>query len=252
MQVATNINVSADRLVRTEAGAGGTDPALRSNRSMSEDDPDGKNSSVDCPSCDRTFPSARSMKGHHVQVHGESIAGVEKTCETCGDSFRVRPSRATSARFCSDACKYGTEFYCLVPCSNCGVEVPKQRWYLESHDNQFCSQACYGEWRGETFVGEAHPQWTGGEFTYGPGWTESKKEAVRERDGHRCQRCGMDSDTHLATYGRKLDVHHIVPAREIDDPEERHSMENLVTLCQSCHPLIEQSSSEAINGEVAD
>ncbi|WP_080508321.1 HNH endonuclease [Haloparvum sedimenti] len=244
MPVANHLTISAVDLLKVEAGVEATDPALRSNRSMSQDNPDGNNGSVECLSCDRAFSTQAGMKKHHAQIHGESIAGIEKVCETCGDTFRVRQSRAETARFCSDSCKYGARFYCLVPCSNCGEETPKQQWYLENHDNQFCDQACLGEWLSKNFHGENHAQWEGGSENYGPGWTETKKDSVRERDGNECRRCGIGREDHLDTYGRDLNVHHVVPARKIDDPEERHALANLVTLCQSCHPHVEQSAKE--------
>lgn len=31
--------------------------------------------------------------------------GVEKTCQRCGSSYRIKPSKATESRFCSNACR---------------------------------------------------------------------------------------------------------------------------------------------------
>lgn len=53
------------------------------------------------------------------------------------------------------------------------------------------------------------------------------REAVLERDGHRCQDCGTDGK------GRRrwIVIHH-------KDGDSKHNvMENLITLCRSCHPL---------------
>jgi hypothetical protein len=74
---------------------------------------------------------------------------------------------------------------------------------------------------------------------YGPGFDDAKKRAVRERDGRECQRCGLDEDTHLAAFDRRLPVHHIEPARTVEDPRERNDMPNLVTVCVACHTKID-------------
>lgn len=49
------------------------------------------------------------------------------------------------------------------------------------------------------------------------------REAARRRDGNACRGCG-------GTQG--LQVHHITP---ISEGGERYALDNLVTLCRSCH-----------------
>jgi hypothetical protein len=56
-------------------------------------------------------------------------------------------------------------------------------------------------------------------------WTDQFKEAVRERDGHKCKVCSKTEEEN----GTRLDVHHIDYDRENLDPN------NLVSLCKSCH-----------------
>ncbi|WP_152663320.1 HNH endonuclease [Halorubrum saccharovorum] len=84
-------------------------------------------------------------------------------------------------------------------------------------------------------TGEDSPHWTGGEKAYGEGWSLKKRRRVRVRDLARCQDCGMTESKHVEKYGRALDVHHITPARQFDDPVERYAMSNLITLCKGCH-----------------
>lgn len=80
---------------------------------------------------------------------------------------------------------------------------------------------------------EAHP----GEPVeeYGAGWDESKREQVRERDEYECQVCGMLNEEHIERVGNSLHVHHIRKARKFDDPKQRNSPNNLITLCVYCH-----------------
>jgi 5-methylcytosine-specific restriction endonuclease McrA len=49
----------------------------------------------------------------------------------------------------------------------------------------------------------------------------------------------MSQESHFEEYGRKLDVHHITPARQFDDAEERNSMGNLEALCIPFHKTVE-------------
>jgi len=86
-------------------------------------------------------------------------------------------------------------------------------------------------------VGEENTRWQGGSVPYGPGWSEPKRRAVRERDGHTCQdpHCSVSQDEHLADHGERLHVHHLHKARDVDNPEERNAKKNLITLCRNCH-----------------
>jgi DEAD/DEAH box helicase domain-containing protein len=77
---------------------------------------------------------------------------------------------------------------------------------------------------------------------YGPSWAAAKR-AVRTRDGHRCCQCGAPERA-----GRQHDVHHLRPFREFGyiPGENRHDevanrLENLITLCPSCHQRAESA-----------
>lgn len=83
--------------------------------------------------------------------------------------------------------------------------------------------------------GEDHPSYKHGGAAYGKGWTEEKRERVRERDGRKCRVCGLSGAAHREKFGQRLHVHHIQPAHTVDDPDYRNSMDNLVTLCHPCH-----------------
>lgn len=74
--------------------------------------------------------------------------------------------------------------------------------------------------------------WTNDPNDYGPGWGKIR-ERVRARDGYKCQVCGTPETT------RQHDVHHKVPFRAFTSHEEANRLENLVTLCPSCHKKVE-------------
>ena len=77
--------------------------------------------------------------------------------------------------------------------------------------------------------------WTNDPNDYGPGWNRLR-EAVRRRDGYRCQVCGTPE-----TAGRQYDVHHKIPFRSFTSAAEANRMENLITLCPADHRKAEQN-----------
>ncbi|GIK08078.1 MAG: hypothetical protein BroJett001_01440 [Chloroflexota bacterium] len=87
--------------------------------------------------------------------------------------------------------------------------------------------------------------WSGAPNDYGPDWTKIRGR-VRARDGFRCQVCGLPEN------GRQHDVHHKVPFRNfvrksqsresyLAALQQAHRLDNLVTLCASCHRKAEQN-----------
>ena len=63
----------------------------------------------------------------------------------------------------------------------------------------------------------------------GAGWKELA-ESIRERDGHKCRRCGEPERD-----GVTLAVDHIKPWRSFTDKTLANHPDNLVALCVSCH-----------------
>ena len=76
--------------------------------------------------------------------------------------------------------------------------------------------------------------WTNDPNDYGPDWNRIRL-AVRTRDGFRCQVCGA------AESGREHDVHHKIPFKAFTSTAEANRLDNLITLCSSCHRKAEQN-----------
>jgi len=112
-------------------------------------------------------------------------------------------------------------------CQTCGKVFYWPPWYGKG---KYCSIRCAAEATSKRMKGSGNPNWKGGPIKYnyirrGFGWRRIRK-AILERDNYTCQRCGAKNN---------LTVHHILPYREFKNNEER----NLVTLCRSCHQIIE-------------
>jgi len=70
--------------------------------------------------------------------------------------------------------------------------------------------------------------WSNDPNDYGPNWN-SQRERARARDHYRCQNCGAPEE------GRAHAVHHKIPFRTFSSYEAANDLENLVTLCVTCH-----------------
>ena len=74
--------------------------------------------------------------------------------------------------------------------------------------------------------------WTNDPNDYGPDWPKIR-ERVRARDGFKCQVCGAPE------MSRQHDVHHKTPFKAFASRDEANRLENLTTLCPSCHHKVE-------------
>lgn len=175
---------------------------------------------------------------------------VSVCCQNCGDEILVQKSRWEELEnaFCDKSC-HGEYTSTLtgednpqydrvsVECSVCGAEMKRKPYRVKKYNLQFCSQSCHSEWRSGR-LGPDAPHYKGG-GDYGDGWNNKKKRMVRERDGRECVHCGMCEQEHINEYGTKLHVHHITPARLVEDEQERNSMGNLEAVCWDCHLKVE-------------
>ena len=146
-------------------------------------------------------------------------------------------------------------------------ELTERGWLLKQYEEKgrsleeiastlSCSSSVVSKWCKRHGIptrkqkGEQHYRWCGGKKPYGPGWNDSKRRQVRERDGYECADCGTTQTEHKTEYDEKLHVHHLIKARDIDDPEERNAPENLITLCRDCHREWERLSEAGIRPQI--
>jgi DEAD/DEAH box helicase domain-containing protein len=78
----------------------------------------------------------------------------------------------------------------------------------------------------------AQGMWRSDANDYGPNWQEQRRR-VRERDGFRCQSCGVKEN------GVEHHVHHKTPFKQFPSYLHANQIGNLVTLCPSCHRQVE-------------
>jgi DEAD/DEAH box helicase domain-containing protein len=81
--------------------------------------------------------------------------------------------------------------------------------------------------------------WSNDRNKYGADWTRIR-DRVRARDKYQCQVCGAPETD------RQHDVHHKIPFRTFvrdgsPDLSQANRLENLTTLCRTCHQKVEQN-----------
>ena len=182
---------------------------------------------------------------------------TEIECEYCGGAFEIPPWRQDRARFCSQDCLHrwrsenesgDDSIYWKgrieIECEYCGDAFEIAPWRQDRA--RFCSQDCLHRWRSENERSKNHSDWKGGYRRYysTADWKETAQQA-RESDGYACQACGISQEEHVEEYGRKLEIHHIKPLLEHRDEEGEidyevaNNLDNLVSLCSSCHTRYE-------------
>lgn len=180
---------------------------------------------------------------------------VAETCANCGKPTVRNKSRSDKLNlaFCSKECNQSyrkahpisgkdhvqfierTEYHC----NYCGKSVYRLPSSVKKY--VFCDVECRLQWQKESgyMEGENSPTWLGGHEDHrGNNWRRQRRSA-RKRDKFTCQRCGVTEKK----IGKSLDVHHIKPWRDFNgDWEVANHLNNLVSLCASCHQIVEWES----------
>lgn len=172
-----------------------------------------------------------------------------KFCNFCNNSLTER-----QRNFCSKSCKdlwYGT----LIPisCNVCSKPHNVSRRSISKTSFQnVCRSCCTRRFHDKLdFSGSQNPNWKGGHSHWQQGKLSYDKEGLhwdvtsaqaRERDKGVCQDCGK-SESEL---GYTLHCHHINPFRCC----QSHAVDNLVSLCRSCHKKAEAKIKDLWNGRV--
>jgi len=162
----------------------------------------------------------------------------ERPCAHCGKLMSQYPSRAGHNRgvVCSKKCQYernkkilkaATLVECTCLCCQKAFTISPSIPVSKKGAGKYCSRKCRDVHR----VGANHPMYINGrgQEHRGPNW-QAQKRAARVRDNFTCQHCGATNDT-------VLHVHHIIPYRLFSNYFEANKLDNLVTLCPSCHRI---------------
>lgn len=206
-----------------------------------------------CVNCDEPFFSKGRDNLYcneckHIRYEGSNnpnyVDAEEKTtCENCKAKFKYYPS-SKKGRFCQQCQKERPWLKerkgksVEVRCSYCEDFKTVSPSVYDKNNEFFCNTECLSDWRSENWTGEDHPLWKGGEISdYGGKWS-SVRENARKRDNYGCVMCGKTRED----MGYGPEVHHIIPVREHENPQNAHRIENVVSLCSTCHANAEHGN----------
>ncbi len=179
-------------------------------------------------------------------------AQEETTCKRCGTEFSYYPSNKKGI-YCHSCIENGDDLTELGPkayaervtlrCEQCRCKMDVLKSRVARSTVRFCSSNCRDTWLSENYYGERHHSWKEGESKYRGTWWYVRRQA-RKRDDYTCQNCG----TSKSELGQNPHVHHVKPIRNFEDPQEAHTLDNVVTLCPSCHHKIEHGDLQVPDG----
>jgi len=225
--------------------------------------------SVNCYSCGnemRVRPYRAEKYDHHTCSDGcqrDLISDLKSgehnklllECENCGDEVKKWPSQVHDSVYCNRECArddgahiirgedHGKFNQIPIQCSVCGEGFTREPSRLSRYDVCYCSQECAEKGHSDRISGENNPNYKHGKsdtIRYGPNW-ETTREEVLARDGEQCVVCDLTKEAQIEKWGCGLHIHHIIPLSEFDTTEEANTLDNLITVCQRCHGLIEQN-----------
>src|SRR5258706_550521 len=179
----------------------------------------------------------------------KSETELKRICVICGIGFQTdaaHPNALTCSVKCSEARmnaqrrREAAERYDVKPemeCADCGKRFSVSKFAAKSgvRMQKFCSQACAGRAAQRAYYQRNKRPYS--KRLGAKAWREAKAKAV-ERDGGKCQLCSADGKH----------VHHIFHRTEAEMHD--HSLENLVSLCGSCHTKIHDIKIGRVDGEV--
>jgi hypothetical protein len=171
---------------------------------------------------------------------------IKTICGWCEKEIIKSPSRVRMINFCSRSCQMNYLHKLAkertgkahqnyverieIVCNECGKHFERKINFI--NENNFCSITCRDNWF-KKYLGRRsginNPNFLGGHRQYrGPNWHTHQRKALA-RDKNICKRCGKSANI----------VHHIIPFRTFEDYRQANSLYNLMTVCKSCHRILE-------------
>lgn len=155
---------------------------------------------------------------------------------------------ASFKKYCNKLCQRAYEAEKIeVTCRGCGREYQVGRGYSTKKAFKDQCLECSSKEGLNHLPGPESPTWKGGYRYWSPGrfgrdkdrlsW-KAQRQLAWERDNYECQHCHKKKQ-------RKPDVHHIIPWRI----SQSHALNNLISLCQSCH-LKEEAKNKEVSTEI--
>jgi hypothetical protein len=158
----------------------------------------------------KSNPRYKKGKPHCIDCGTPLTTYGHKRCQKCWGKWH---------RGKNHSCWQGGWKNKLPKCIDCGKQV-------KGFNAKRCPE-CGAKENGKLHSKQNHPNWQGGKSfePYSPEFTQVLRRIIRNRDGHKCQLCGVPEIECV----KALHVHHI-------DYNKKHSHPSkLISLCGSCN-----------------
>ncbi len=200
-----------------------------------------------CPICSIEFNTRKSKQVCCSKSCAGKLMGIKNrekrntTCLQCGKKVSSYPNwvKRGGGKYCSLECRgIAKRDRVKRTCQICSKEFDAKPSAVVNSGAKYCSHQCM--WAGQkgqkkpSIQGDKNYNWRGGiqNFPYPFEFNDELKEAIRKRDNHTCQLCGLINEEHILVYGYDLVVHHI------DYIKDNCDKGNLKTLCIQCNSRV--------------
>ena len=201
---------------------------------------------IHCDNCDKEF----LIYNNRYEAHKNHFCSykcsdkfrenkVIKICEGCGKEFEVKKSISDLGygRYCSSECrnefmrKENSILYKSkkTVCPICNKEFYPKPSEVSYGKGKFCSKKC-------SYKSQMLERPQDSKHFYGTTFWIRLREECCKRDKYICQECGIKGDS-------RFHAHHVKPRTF----KGEDLLENLITLCPSCHTTIEYETRKKLN-----
>lgn len=221
-----------------------------------------------CEICDGIVETVDTKRGRSVRTCSKSCASklaiisqkkIELPCKICGTTTQINQSARNLPVYCSPncrkkkhhikcvicekmfytshhdsktcskpcACKLVSQKIVKYTCSSCKEVYERPSSLVRTKTNNFCSRKCASK---HFSIGRLNTS-----QRYGKDWHIIRENRLRF-DHYTCLSC-MKHNSELDV---RLEVHHVIPIKEFEQPDDGNYKENLRTLCSTCHHKVEK------------
>lgn len=160
-----------------------------------------------------------------------------KTCTICD-----KPLPPRAGKYCSDNClKVARALNSIenkklksIKCEICDVE-----FYPVSSRTRYCSLECSNKAHSLRMTGLGNSRYING-MSYNKEFQDIKPK-IKERDNFKCTMCNVKEKKVSFMRNGKIRLKTNLHIHHIDENVKNNSMENLTTLCESCHITIHKT-----------
>lgn len=180
-----------------------------------------KNAVANCKICGTTTLTYKHVMSQKLPIYCSQNCKnkrYEHNCEICNTYFRnAKADTRTCSRKCQTLLRRNKTID--VTCFHCDLHFTRATSDIYTGKRIFCSKKC-----------RDNQHSLDNPSRYGTNWKTARKRRLAF-DNYLCTVCGTSEN---------LQVHHLIKLLTFDNPNDANYLENIRTVCESCHKSIEE------------